>query len=95
MNSESSFNDNSINSRNEWFTTRESAPFIDKSHKNKLFRTFDAAVTNEECKNQMIRQNEVVILIQDEFGPGEINLIHHCQEIGDRLWMQDAYFGAI
>ena len=52
MNGETSINKNSIESWSECFITRESAPFIDKSHKSKLFQTFNATITKEECKNK-------------------------------------------
>ena len=82
MNSETSINKNSIESWSEYFITRGNAPFIDKSHKSKLFQTFKATITKEECKKQMIKQNEIAFLFQMNFGQGKINLIHHCQEIG-------------
>ena len=74
-----------VDSWNDWFFSRESAPFIDKSFKLKLFQTFNADITTNECKEQMIKQNEIVFLFKMNFGQGKVNMLHHCQEIGRKL----------
>ena len=73
----------------------ESAPIIDKEFKAKLFENFDASITEDRCKEQMLRQQEIAFLFKMNFGQGKIDMIHHCQEIGGTLWRQERLFGAI
>ena len=84
-----------VDSWNDCFLSRKSAPLIDKSFKSKLFLTFNADIISNDCKEQMIKQNKLVFLFKMNFGQGKVNMLHHCQEIGGKLWMQEEYFAAI
>ena len=79
----------------KWFKTRKSAPTIDRFHKATLFQTFNASISDEECKKQLIKQNELSFLLATNFGKGSIAIIHHCNEIGGNIGTLDEFFGAI
>ena len=95
MNCNIASNDSLVESWEQWFLNSKSAPFLNKSFKQRLFNTFNSAITNDECKNQMLKHDEVAFLFKMNFGQGRINILHHFQEIGGKLWMQEEYFGAI
>ena len=66
----------------EWFIQLESAPIINKSFKARLFETFNATLIDNECREQLLKYDEINFLFKMNFGQGKVDMIHHCQEVG-------------
>ena len=80
----------------DWFLSRKSAAILDKSHKQTMFNTFNATITESKCKEQLLKQDEIAFLFKLNFGQGKVNIIHHFQEVGGNLWSNSSEkFGAI
>ena len=60
MNSDNSYD--LPDSWSKWFLKRESTPIIDKSFKAKLFESFDETITEDKCKDMMLKQDEIAFL---------------------------------
>ena len=79
----------------EWFLMQKGAKIIDKRCKAKLFRTFNAMVGDDECKEKLLKQEEIAFMFKMNFGSNMVNIIHHCQKVGGNIWMDEEHIGAI
>ena len=79
----------------DWFLSRKSAKIIDRQYKERLFRTFDATVEDEVCKDKLLNQGEIAFMFKTNFSSNMVNIIHHCQKIGGNIWRDEEHFGAI
>ena len=65
----------------DWFLSRKSAKIIDRQYKAKLFRTFDASVEEEVCKEKLLNKGEIAFMFKMNFSLNMVNIIHHCQKL--------------
>ena len=69
---------------------------LDKAHKRTMFNTFNVSITEEKCKEKLLKQDEIAFLFKLNFGQGKVNIIHHFQAVGGNLWSNTSEkFGAI
>ena len=79
----------------DWFLSRKSVAILDKAHKRTMFNTFNVSITEEKCKEKLLKQDEIAFLFKLNFGQGKVN-IHHFQAVGKNLWSNTSEkFGAI
>ena len=79
----------------EWFKTRESSKIINSSAKKKLFDTFNASISKNDCIQRMVKYDEVVFLYKQNMGTNRINVFHHLKSVGGMIHQPDEEFGAI
>ena len=60
-----------------------------------MFHTFKVSITKEKCKEQIVKQDKFAFLFKLIFGQERVNTIHHFQEIGGNLGMDNERFGDI
>ena len=69
-----------------WFQSRDSVDLINKQNQESLFTTFDIAVSNSNCIDEIISHNETVFLQKTNFGEGRISLFHHLTTVGGTIY---------
>ena len=92
---EEGVSNNKIDSWLSWFCSRKSAPIIDQTKKALLFQTFKASLSDDECRNQLEKQEEITFLCVTSFGKGRVTIIHHIKQIRGSLGAEEEYIGAI
>ena len=69
-----------------WFQSRKSAEVINKSHLEKLFETFNYALTEPECILALSEHPESTFLHKANFGSGKVVIFHHLISAGGSFY---------
>ena len=77
-----------LGSWSDWFSAKKSVAILNKNYKKMMFEKFNATITEEKCKDQLLKQDEIAYLFKLNFGQGRVNIIHHFQEIGGNFWSE-------
>jgi hypothetical protein len=79
---------NASKSWKDWFNSRPSASFINKSHQERLFKTFDSSVSVEKIKSNIESHEETAFLFHQNFGQGRVSIFHHLKTIGGNIYVE-------
>ena len=79
----------------EWFLLLESAPKINLSAKQALFKTFDTSKSTEQTKADLLKNQDTVFMFKQNFGKNKLNTFHHLSCTGGNFYEKQEHFGAI
>ena len=66
----------------QWLLSRESNEIINKSHQERLFKMFNASVSNDNIEKSLKDHDELAFLFKQSFGDNKIGIFHHLTSIG-------------
>lgn len=69
-----------------WFKEKPSTLVINKTHQEKLFKTFDATVANESIAEAIMQHEETAFLHKINFGTNKVSVFHHLISTGGTIY---------
>ena len=70
----------------EWFGSRESGDVINKQSQEKLFETFNHAISQDKTLDSIILHDETVFIHKSCVGLKKLALFHHLVKVGGSIY---------